>query len=59
MYLVEFFVQHSKFSSEGGEILEARYCGGEFINGAMGSEVNIAACNFSDLTREICILRNV
>ena len=47
-------------SSEGGGILQAtRYCGGDFISGAMWTEPNVAACNFSDLTREICDLRNV
>ena len=47
-------------SSEGGGILEAtRYCGGDFTNGAMWAEANIAACNFSDLAREICDLINV
>ena len=45
---------------EGGGILQAtRYCGGDFTNGAKWSETNVAACNFSDLAREICQLRNV
>ena len=47
-------------SSKGGGILEAtRYCGGDFTNGATWAEANIAACNFSDLTRDICDLINV
>ena len=47
-------------SSEGGGILTAtRYCGGDFINGALWSGANAMACNFSDLTREICGLINV
>ena len=45
---------------EGGRTLQVtRYCGGDFISGAMWAEPNVAACNFSDLTREICDLRNV
>ena len=47
-------------SSEGGGILQAtRYCGGDFISGALWTEPNVAACNFSDLTHKICDLRNV
>ena len=50
----------SNKSSEGSGILQAtRYCGGDFTSGAMWTEPNVAACNFSDLTREICGLRNV
>ena len=46
--------------SKGDGILQAtRYCGGDFNNGAMWSEASVAACNFSDLTHEICQLRNV
>ena len=42
--------------SSGGEILKAnRYCGED----AEWSQANIAACNFSDLAREICQLREV
>ena len=42
------------------QLLQAtRYCGGNFTNGAKWTEANIAACNFSDLTREICRLKNV
>ena len=45
---------------EGEGILQAtRYCGGDFTSGAMWTEPNVAACSFSDLTREICGLRNV
>ena len=43
-----------------GKTLQAnRYCGGDFTNGAKWAEANVAACNFSDLAREICQLRNV
>ena len=50
----------NKSSEGGGGILQAtRYCGGDFTSGAMWVEPNVAACNFSDLTREICGLRNV
>ena len=46
--------------SEDGGILEATtYCGGDFINGATWAEANVATCNFSDLTHEICDLKNV
>ena len=46
-------------TSEGRGILQAiGYCGGDFTNGAMWIP-NVPACNFSDLTREICGLRNV
>ena len=44
---------------DGGIIQATRYCGGDFSNGAKWSNGNIAACNFSDLAREICQLRNV
>ena len=47
-------------SSEGGGILQAtRYCGGNFVSGSMWTEPNVAGCIFSDLTREICDLKNV
>ena len=47
-------------NSEGGGILQiTRYCEGDFTSGALWTEPNVAACNFSDLTREICRLRNV
>lgn len=36
-----------------------RYCGGEFVDGAMWTAGNIAPCNFSDLARRICRLRDV
>ena len=49
----------SKSSKDEGILEATRYCGGDFINGAIWSEANIAACNFSDLTREICDLINV
>ena len=46
--------------SSGGHTLQAsRYCGGDFTRGAEWSKGNVAACNFSDLAREICQLRNV
>ena len=45
---------------EGRGIFEAtRYCGGDFTSGSIWTEPNVAACNFSDLTREICDLSNV
>ena len=46
--------------SSGGQILQAsRYCGGDFTRGAEWSKGNVAACNFSDLAREICQLIKV
>ena len=46
--------------SKGEGIFQAtRYCGGDFVNGAMWFEPSVAACNFNDLAREICQLRNV
>lgn len=36
-----------------------RTCTGDFISGAIWSPENVAACNFSDLAREICELKDV
>ena len=36
-----------------------RYCGGDFTNGALWDAPDVIQCNFSDLAREICHLRNV
>ena len=44
---------------DNGLLQATRYCGGNFTNGAKWTEANIAACNFSDLAREICRLKNV
>ena len=49
----------NKSSEERGILQATRYCGGDFTSGGMWTEPNVAACNFSDLTREICGLRNV
>ena len=49
----------NKNSEEGGILQATRYCRGDFTSGAMWTAPNVAACNFSDLTREICGLRNV
>ena len=46
-------------SRRDGILQATRYCGGDFSSGAMWSEPSVAACNFSDLAREICQLRNV
>ena len=46
-------------SSNNGLLQATRYCEGNFTNGAKWTEANIAACNFSDLAREICRLKNV
>ena len=42
-----------------GLLQATRYCGGNFTNGAKWTKSSIAACNFSDLAREICRLKNV
>ena len=43
-----------------GESLRAtRYCGGDFTHGSQWRNPNVAACNFSDLAREICQLAEV
>ena len=45
---------------EGEGLLQAsRYCRGDFTSRAKWSEENVAACNFSDLAREICRLKSV
>ena len=46
-------------SDDAGILTATRYCGGDFFNGAIWAEASVAACNFSDLTREICDLINV
>ena len=46
-------------SLDTGLLQATRYCGGNFTNGAKWAEANIAACNLSDLAREICMLKNV
>ena len=47
-------------SVEEGLLLQAtRYCGGDFISRAKWAEENVAACDFSDLAREICWLKSV
>ena len=44
----------------GGRILIAsRYCGGDFTNGGRWTNPDIAPCNFSDVSREICQLAKV
>lgn len=47
-------------TSEGRHSLQAtRYCGGDFTNGAQWAIPDVVHCNFSDLARHICQLRNV
>ena len=44
----------------GGRILLAtRYCGGDFTNGGRWTNPDVAPCNFSDVSREICQLAEV
>ena len=49
----------SNGTSGGGKLQATRYCGGDFINGALWSEFDVTRCNFSDLARRICHLSNV
>ena len=46
-------------SSQKGSLIATRYCGGDFSNGGQWENPNVAACNFSDLAREICQLAEV
>ena len=46
-------------TSSGTELKAFRYCGGDFTNGALWTTIDVAQCNFSDLARKICNLRNV
>ena len=41
------------------QLQATRYCGGNFTNGALWDAPDVTQCNFSDLAREICHLRNV
>ena len=45
-------------TSEGG-LRATRYCGGDPNTGGIWSTADVVRCNFSDLAREICQLRNV
>ena len=42
-----------------GQLQATRYCGGDFTNGALWDTADVSRCNFSDLAREICQLRDV
>ena len=42
-----------------GLLQATQYCGGDFISHAKWAEGNVAACNFTDLAREICRLKSV
>lgn len=46
-------------TSGGGQLQAYRYCGGDFTNGAVWTTTDVSRCNFSDLARKICRLRNV
>ncbi len=42
-----------------GALFATRYCGGDFNNGGRWSTPDISQCNFTDLSRDICLLLNV
>ena len=46
-------------TSDEGSLIATRYCAGDFTNGGQWENPNAAACNFSDLAREICQLAEV
>ena len=45
--------------SKEGQLIAIRYCGGDFTDGAVWGIPDVVQCNFSDLAREICQLKNV
>ena len=46
-------------TSGGGKLQATRYCGGDYTNGAVWDTPGVMKCNFSDLARTICRLRDV
>uniref|UniRef100_A0A1X7TRM7 GAIN-B domain-containing protein n=1 Tax=Amphimedon queenslandica TaxID=400682 RepID=A0A1X7TRM7_AMPQE len=44
--------------SAGGTLNASRYCGGDFVNGAMWQKPFVMKCKLSDLARRICQLKN-
>ena len=46
-------------TSQKGNLIGTRYCGGDFTLGSQWRNPNVTSCNFSDLAREICQLTEV
>ncbi|XP_019853764.1 PREDICTED: uncharacterized protein LOC109583032 [Amphimedon queenslandica] len=46
-------------TSGGGKLQATRYCGGDFTNGAVWDAPDVMRCNFSDLARTICRLKDL
>ena len=49
----------SNRTSGGGKLQATHYCGGDFTNGALWHTLDMVQCNFSDLARKICYLKDV
>ncbi|XP_019862297.1 PREDICTED: uncharacterized protein LOC109590854 [Amphimedon queenslandica] len=46
-------------TSGGGKLQATRYCGGDFTNGAVWDAPDVMRCNFSDLARTLCHLKDL